>query len=61
MLKLFLVYPSAWWTTNGVAPPFGRSVTDLPLRTIYYWDTGPDPADPTNTRRTVIAAVAGAL
>lgn len=61
MLKLFLVYPSAWWTTNGVAPPFGRSVTDVPLRTIYYWDTGPDPADPTNTNALLMAGYTDAL
>jgi monoamine oxidase len=39
VMKLFLAYDSPWWTANGNAPVMGHSVTDLPLRTIYYFGT----------------------
>lgn len=61
VLKLFLVYPSAWWTENDVAPAFGRSITDVPLRTIYYWGVEGDPVDPTNTNALLMASYTDAL
>lgn len=35
MFKLFLCYRYAWWQDAGVVN--GRSVTDLPLRQVYYF------------------------
>ncbi len=46
--KLFLAYPYPWWKPLGVE--FGRSITDMPLRQTFYFQTeGLQPgADPTN-------------
>lgn len=47
MFKLFLCYRYAWWQDAGVNN--GRSVTDLPLRQVYYFGSeqkGPSPANP---------------
>lgn len=46
--KLFLGYDRPWWEDLGLRA--GRSVTDLPLRQVYYWgvegdQTGADPAN----------------
>lgn len=41
MFKLFLCYRYPWWRDAGVSS--GRSVTDLPLRQIYYFGSEPDP------------------
>ena len=38
LFKLFLCYPSPWWETTGVTQ--GRSLTDMPLRQVFYW--GPE-------------------
>ena len=35
--KLFLAYEQPWWRTLGLVA--GRSVTDLPMRQIYYFGT----------------------
>ena len=35
--KLFLAYESPWWRALGLVA--GRSVTDLPVRQIYYFGT----------------------
>lgn len=35
LFKAFLAYHEAWWTRSGFTQ--GRSVTDLPLRQVYYW------------------------
>ena len=43
MFKIFLCYRYAWWQDAGVNN--GRSVTDLPLRQIYYF--GSETAGPT--------------
>jgi len=61
VLKLFLAYSSAWWTENNVAPVFGRSVTDIPVRTIYYWGVEGDPVDPENTNALLMASYTDAL
>lgn len=37
LFKAFLAYSQPWWTNVGVS--IGRSVTDLPLRQVYYWST----------------------
>lgn len=46
--NLFLGYDRPWWEDLGLRA--GRSVTDLPLRQVYYWgvegdQTGADPAN----------------
>jgi monoamine oxidase len=41
LFKAFLAYHESWWEQVGVTR--GRSVTDLPLRQVYYWASkGPD-------------------
>lgn len=37
LFKAFVAYHEPWWTNVGVTT--GRSVTDLPLRQVYYWST----------------------
>jgi monoamine oxidase len=61
VLKLFLSYATGWWTEGGVAPVYGRSVTDIPLRTIYYWGVEGDPVDPGNTNSLLMASYTDAL
>ncbi|HFC11869.1 MAG TPA: amine oxidase [Anaerolineae bacterium] len=41
MFKMFLCYRYPWWRDAGVDN--GRSITDLPLRQVYYFGTEPDP------------------
>jgi monoamine oxidase len=36
-MKLFLGYKEAWWKPLGLHA--GASITDLPIRLAYYWDT----------------------
>jgi len=43
LFKAFIAYPSPWWTQANVTQ--GRSVTDLPLRQVYYWYTGKSAED----------------
>jgi monoamine oxidase len=40
MFKLFLAYRYPWWREAGVS--MGRSVTDLPLRQVYYFGVEPE-------------------
>ncbi len=40
MFKLFLCYRYPWWSDAGVS--VGRSVTDLPLRQVYYFGVEPE-------------------
>jgi monoamine oxidase len=39
LFKSFVAYHEPWWTNIGITA--GRSVTDLPLRQVYYWSTTP--------------------
>lgn len=41
MFKMFMAYRYPWWRDAGVDQ--GRSITDLPLRQIYYFGSEPDP------------------
>ncbi len=61
VMKMFLAYSSPWWMTNGVAPARGRSVTDLPLRTIYYFGVEHDDVNPGNTNALLMASYTDAL
>jgi len=36
--KMFLSYKSAWWNVGRKGPLKGRSLSDLPMRQVYYWD-----------------------
>jgi hypothetical protein len=39
LYKLFLAYDYPWWTAVGVKQ--GRSLTDAPVRQLYYWPVEP--------------------
>jgi monoamine oxidase len=54
--KLFLGYDRPWWEDIGLNA--GRSVTDLPLRQVYYWGIeGNQPgANPTNRNALLLAS-----
>ncbi|MEO3931028.1 NAD(P)/FAD-dependent oxidoreductase [Micromonosporaceae bacterium B7E4] len=54
--KLFLGYDRPWWEDLGLRA--GRSVTDLPLRQVYYWGVeGDQPgADPSNRNALLLAS-----
>lgn len=39
LFKAFVAYHEPWWETLGITS--GRSVTDLPLRQVYYWASTP--------------------
>lgn len=40
LFKAFVAYHEPWWEPLGIAS--GRSVTDLPLRQVYYWSSVPN-------------------
>jgi monoamine oxidase len=61
IMKLFLAYSAPWWMTGGVAPARGRSVTDLPLRTIHYFGVEEEPTDPANTNALLMASYTDAV
>jgi monoamine oxidase len=44
VMKIFLAYPTAWWQAQNITD--GRSVTDLPIRVVYY--IGAEQGDNTN-------------
>ncbi|WP_406307020.1 FAD-dependent oxidoreductase [Streptomyces sp. NBC_00885] len=54
--KLFLGYDRPWWEDLGLRA--GRSVTDLPLRQVYYWGVEGDQAgaDPANRNALLLAS-----
>lgn len=54
--KLFLGYDRPWWQDIGLSA--GRSVTDMPLRQVYYWGVeGRQPgADPSNQNALLLAS-----
>jgi monoamine oxidase len=39
LFKAFVAYHEPWWEPLGITA--GRSVTDLPLRQVYYWSSTP--------------------
>jgi monoamine oxidase len=39
LYKTFVAYHQPWWESLGITA--GRSVTDLPLRQVYYWSSTP--------------------
>ncbi|MDR6289100.1 hypothetical protein E9232_001615 [Inquilinus ginsengisoli] len=56
LYKFALAYPQPWWHMLGLTS--GDSVTDLPLRQVYYFETeGEQPGgDPNNTNSLLVAA-----
>ncbi len=54
LFKLFVCYDRPWWETVGVTQ--GRSITDLPIRQVYYWGVEGRQygADPTNQNATAM-------
>ncbi len=44
LYKLFLAYDYPWWQAVGVKQ--GRSLTDIPLRQLYYWPVEPLAKEP---------------
>ncbi|MDX2077153.1 MAG: FAD-dependent oxidoreductase [bacterium] len=55
VMKIFLTYPYPWWTITGVSS--GRSVTDLPVRVVYYIGTeNQNGGDPNNTNSLLMAS-----
>jgi monoamine oxidase len=54
LYKLFLVYDYPWWNAVGVSQ--GRSLTDTPVRQVYYWPVGPGAATPAPTGKALLMA-----
>ena len=42
LFKLALCYETCWWEKVVGANSNGKSVTDLPMRQVYYWKVNPD-------------------
>jgi monoamine oxidase len=42
LFKLALCYETCWWEQVVGAGSNGKSVTDLPMRQVYYWKVNPD-------------------
>jgi monoamine oxidase len=42
LFKLALCYETCWWEKVVGAGSNGKSVTDLPMRQVYYWKVNPD-------------------
>jgi monoamine oxidase len=54
LYKLFLAYEYPWW--QGVGVKQGRSLTDTPVRQLYYWPIDPTAAAPAATGRALLMA-----
>jgi hypothetical protein len=54
LYKLFLAYEYPWWHAVGVEQ--GRSLTDLPLRQLYYWPVDPLAKTPPTTGNALLMA-----
>ena len=54
LYKLFLAYEYPWWTAVGVSQ--GRSLTDTPVRQLYYWPIVPGAAQPPATGSALLMA-----
>jgi monoamine oxidase len=58
LYKLFLAYAYPWWNAVAAAPKSplqGRSLTDTPVRQLYYWPVDP-PAPPPTTGHALLMA-----
>ena len=54
LYKLFLAYEYPWWTAVGVKQ--GRSLTDIPVRQLYYWPVDPLAKTPPATGKALLMA-----
>jgi flavin-dependent amine oxidoreductase len=54
LYKLFVAYEYPWWTAVGVSQ--GRSLTDTPVRQLYYWPVDPGAAKPPATGAALLMA-----
>ncbi len=54
LYKLFVAYEYPWWTALGVSQ--GRSLTDTPVRQLYYWPVDPAAATPPATGNALLMA-----
>jgi hypothetical protein len=54
LYKLFLAYKYPWWTAVGVRQ--GRSLSDTPVRQVYYWPVDPSAATPPTTGNALLMA-----
>jgi monoamine oxidase len=54
LYKLFVAYEYPWWTAVGVSQ--GRSMTDTPVRQLYYWPIDPGAAKPPATGAALLMA-----
>lgn len=54
LYKLFLAYEYPWWTAVGVSE--GRSLTDTPVRQLYYWPIDPSAKTPPATGKAILMA-----
>ena len=54
LYKLFLAYEYPWWNVVGVSQ--GRSLTDTPVRQLYYWPVEPGAKTPATTGDALLMA-----
>ncbi len=54
LYKLFLAYEYPWWTAVNVRQ--GRSLTDTPVRQLYYWPVDPSLKTPSSTGKALLMA-----
>lgn len=54
LYKLFLVYEYPWWQASGVSQ--GRSLTDTPVRQLYYWPVDPEAKTPAKLGKSLLMA-----
>jgi len=54
LYKLFLAYEYPWWQAVGVKQ--GRSLTDTPVRQLYYWPIDPSASTPSPTGNALLMA-----
>jgi monoamine oxidase len=52
LYKLFAAYDYPWWNAVGVQQ--GRSLTDIPLRQLYYWPTDPAAKTPATSGKSLL-------
>jgi len=56
LFKLFLGYERAWWAhESGIGVEYGRAVTDLPIRQVYYFAPS-GRSGPSETRAALMAS-----
>jgi hypothetical protein len=54
LYKLFMVYEYPWWQSVGVFQ--GRSLTDTPVRQLYYWPVDPSAEPPAKLGKALLMA-----